>query len=407
MRLTLTRKAGKRLRGGDAAVLPEDLVAPVPSGSASLAELAVGQTVELRDDRDHFLGWGLASPASPVPVRLYARNAKADLDSAGFWVARLREALELRHRACPDAASGRVVHGAVDGLPGVFIDRYEDPEAGLVLSVELGTAALEHRADLLQEALLKVLQPQGAWLVGDTPLRRAEGLDLDAGRWLGEVPGVLRFFEHGLACRASLPLHLPHDFAGAEARRFATGRVGGRTVLDLSGTSGAWGVAALAQGAAEVLVVHARELALELAHAAAEDNGVAEGLVLACGDQAEILEVLAEDGQSFEVVFLHPSADELLPDAAAAPPPAADLARALRERAEQAVRRVQPGGLLAVGLRGSTLPDELLVAELTRAARSAGRGPRLLQLTGPAPDHPLLPALLEARGFQQALFQVR
>ena len=73
---------------------------------------------------------------------------------AGFWQARLAEALALRERLF-DAPHYRLAHAEADRLPGLVIDRYGD-----ALAVQANTAGMDAALPDIAAALVALLAPR-------------------------------------------------------------------------------------------------------------------------------------------------------------------------------------------------------------------------------------------------------
>src|SRR5437660_2156896 len=89
-------------------------------------DAAPGDLVDLHDSQGHFLGRGYLNPRTTLAVRVLARGrVPADQE---LFLARIRQAMALRERFMGARVAYRVVHGEADGLPGLVVVRYADPE---------------------------------------------------------------------------------------------------------------------------------------------------------------------------------------------------------------------------------------------------------------------------------------
>ena len=141
--VTLRPKHDRRARQGHPWVFSNEIAEPA-------AELPVGGMVDVVDAKGAFVARGYSNPNSLIAVRCFARRDQ-DIDQPGFWVSRLREALDHRRALFGDRRDLRLVFSEGDRAPGLVIDRFDD-----VLAVQLTTLGLERRKDVLEEAIRAV-----------------------------------------------------------------------------------------------------------------------------------------------------------------------------------------------------------------------------------------------------------
>lgn len=156
-------------------------------------------------------------------------------------------------------------------------------------------------------------------------------------------------------------------------------------------------LAALAGGADAALAVDSSAPALALAEEGARAAGVAGRFATRQGDAFAVMEALAAEGRSFDLVVCDP------PAFAPSKPALEAGLRAYERVARLAAPLVAPGGYL--GLCSCSHAADLTQFR-NASARGIGRGGRRGQLlhTGYAgPDHPMLPQLAES-GYLKALF---
>src|SRR5688572_18797465 len=162
-----------------------------------------GDEVEVKDTRGHFLGRGLYSPSSAIPVRIYTRDPEQRIDAA-LIASRLERAVERRRElGLPSSETNavRLVHGEGDDLPGLIVDQLGD-----ALSIQLGTIGLKRREGQILDALGS-LEPRA--IVDRTPARTAqtEGFSASGGVLRGdERLEAFELRERGLRFRIPLEL---------------------------------------------------------------------------------------------------------------------------------------------------------------------------------------------------------
>src|SRR3954465_2200776 len=139
-----------------------------------------GDVISLKDGKDRLLGSAIYNGKSQIVARRFSRR-KQDLD-LDFFQRRIAQAAEYRTRRGVDPRLCRIVWSESDALPGVIVDRYGD---NLVLQTL--TLAMDQRKATILEALTSALGPIDSILErNDAPVRRAEGMELQAGVLFGE-----------------------------------------------------------------------------------------------------------------------------------------------------------------------------------------------------------------------------
>lgn len=210
----------------------------------------VGQVVELLDERDRVLAWGLADHG-PIAVQVLGRGAAPDRPLADVIAERVAAADAFRFRVVPpDTDTWRVVSAAGDGLSGLVVDRY----AGLAV-VKVYARAWEPHLDHVVRALTRlgwveaVVRRLGVGVVDgreglevlhgaappDRMVVREAGVLLPVRPWVGQKTGLfLDQREHRMLIR-----------------RYAAGR----RVANLFAYNGGFSLAAALGGAARVTTV--------------------------------------------------------------------------------------------------------------------------------------------------------
>jgi len=354
--------------------------------------LAPGALAVLEDADRRPLALVTVNNASKIIARVLDRDPLAVIDEAWF-AARIARALALRERLY-DAPYYRLIHAEADGLPGVVIDRFGDTAV-----IQPNAAWAETHIEPLVAALVAVTGVVNVVKNGTGRARGLEGLVEETLVLRGAVAGPILVPMNGATYLADvlggqktgifLDQRPNHAFAKALAR--------GARVLDMFTHVGGFGLAALAGGAASVLAVDGSAPALALAELGAVAGGVADRFTTRQGDAFAVLEALALEGATFDLVICDP------PAFAPAKPALEAGLRAYERLARLAAPLVAPGGYLVL-CSCSHAAD--LTAFRNACGRGIGRGGRRAQLlhTGFAgPDHPLLPQLAES-GYLKTLF---
>jgi 23S rRNA (cytosine1962-C5)-methyltransferase len=302
---------------------------------------------------------------------------------AALVAGRIADAIALRGRVVPPETDGyRVVNAEGDRLPGLVVDRYAD-----VLVVQATTEGTERARELWLPPLLAALGPSAVLQKNDLPSRAGEGLPTSDELLEGErVPERARFREHGLRFVAELGAGQKTGFFldQRENRALVRSFAEGRSVLNLFSYSGAFGVAALAGGAARVTHVDASKDALALAKENHDANGQdASRVSFEAGDVFEDLRARAAAGERWDVVITDPPAFAKR---------TSDVDRACRGYKDVnrlALSLLSPGGLLLACSCSGPVDAALFQKVLFAAALDAGVPARILEKRGAGPDHPV------------------
>lgn len=354
--------------------------------------LAPGALAVLEDADRRPLGLVTVNNHSKIIARMLDRDHDAVIDAA--WCAqRLTRALALRERLFATPFY-RLVHAEADGLPGVVIDRFGD-----VAVIQPNAAWAEAHLDVLVAALVAVTGVAHVVKNGTGRARGLEGLVEETLVLQGRVDGPIAVAMNGAIYMADVT-HGQKTGMFLDQRpnhAFAAGLAKGARVLDMFAHVGGFGLAALAAGAASALAVDGSAPALALASQGAQASGFTDRFTTRQGDAFAVLEALAAEGETFDLVICDP------PAFAPAKPALEAGLRAYERIARLAAPLVAPGGYLVL-CSCSHAAD--LSAFRNASARGIGRGGRRGQLihTGAAgPDHPMLPQLAES-AYLKALF---
>jgi 23S rRNA (cytosine1962-C5)-methyltransferase len=361
---------------------------------------AEGDTVDVLDPHDNWLGAGFYSPNSALVVRLLTRKPGEVIDAA-FFRQRLIAARALRRdwlqlpRAETDGY--RLVHAEGDGLPGLIVDIY-----GRAATVQLLTAGMKRREVELFEAIREVVGVQSIIEMPSREHQDHEGFKVEPRLAYGESLSDLTFLERGFEYR--LPFasaqKTGYYFDQRDNRTRFEALCQGRRVLDVCCYVGSFTLAAARGGAREVLGVDRSEGALALAQAGVARAGFADRVRFERADVKKALPDLVAKRERFDVVVLDP-------------PKLAHAARQLdRARATyrlwngQALSLCEPGGLLVTCSCSGAMQTPDFLRTLALAAADVGREVSLIALGEQAPDHPTPPAFQEGRYLKAAFLRV-
>src|SRR5438477_9775552 len=141
-----------------------------------------GDVISLKDGRDRLIGSAIYNSKSQIVARRFSRQ-RQDLD-LDFFKRRIAQASEYRDRREVDTKLRRVVWSESDGLPGVIIDRYGD-----YFVLQNLALAMDLRKDLIVKSMVDLFGDKITIIQrNDSPVRKAEGLELITGALEGPAP---------------------------------------------------------------------------------------------------------------------------------------------------------------------------------------------------------------------------
>lgn len=343
-------------------------------------ERDAGIAAEVFDAGGSFLGSGYYTPHSLIAFRLLSRQQE-DVDSVSFYERRIAAALAHRRSMYPTLQTFRAVYGESDFLPGLVVDKYED-----YLSLQMLSAGMDRRRDLILEALQRVFAPRGIIARNDVAVRGLEKLEEKVEVLAGEIPELVEMEENGLR----FLINLRH---GQKTGGFLDQKQNhlllrdicqGRAVLDCFCYAGSWAVHAAHFGAASSLGLDISARAVEQATQNAVLNGVADRVRFEECDVFDRLRSLKHEGKNFGVIVMDP------PAFVKSRKNIAEATKGYLTVNRRALELLEPGGYLVTCSCSFHMGREAFREMLITAARLARREVRLVATCSQAPDHPVL-----------------
>ena len=297
--LYLKKNEDKRLRKGHLWVFSNE----VDTKKSPLEQFSAGDLVNIKSEDGKILGTAYINPQTLICARLLTRKANLKC-GVNFFKERLTTALTLRDKIFPKPFY-RLVFSESDGLPGLVIDRFGD-----VLSVQITTAGIELRKDMLFTALIELLNPTAIILKNDNRQRQLEGLSQESEVVYGQLPENIIIEENGAQFKVDI---LEGQKTGwfydhRSSRAYLASIAKDQRVLDLFSYTGAWGIPAAIAGASEVTCVDASEGALTLALENAQLNQIADKMNFIRSDVFEFLKQARLENQLYDIIVLDPPA---------------------------------------------------------------------------------------------------
>ena len=330
-----------------------------------------GQAVVGRGPRGELLGTGFYREGARVIWRRFRP------DIGDFDVTHVQRAIQKAISRRKNQPSRRLVWSESDGLPGLILDQY-----GTHLVAQLVTEGMEKHWTMVSEVIQEVIRPEGIWVRRDAPGRKQEGLDSLPGYIMGDLPEEPIWVEIAR-------LEVPVDLRGGqktgtyldqqENYEFIASHARGRRVLDLFCHNGGFSLRAARGEATDVTGVDSSQSSLALGRRAAERHHLKVKWV-----EEDVSRFLrsARKGE-YGLVVLDPPGMVKGREAMEAG------LRAMGELHRQALRVLQPGGLMATFSCSHRVGRSELLEMVRRVAYEEKRGLRRLGLLGQASDHPI------------------
>lgn len=341
-----------------------------------------GAVVDLISHAGNFVARGLFNSRSKIRVRLYTWDAETQLDTE-FWRQRLAAAVTLRRDVLNMVGPGRacrLVFSEADGLSGMTADLYDR-----WLCLQFTGYGLAERRELLADLFAELLQPEGIYLRTEKGIGQLEGLQLQDGLLRGQVsnePIVIE--EAGVRFRVNLAEGQKTGFYldQRDNRQVVARMAAGRRTLDAFCYTGGFGLHAAKAGATSVLGVDVSEPALALARANAQLNNL-DNLTFERSDVFDRLDQLVAASERFGLIVLDP------PKFARAGHAVEEAMRGYRRLQTQALRLLEPDGILVVCCCTGLITAAMLHELLAQLAAETKRTIQILETRGPSPDHPV------------------
>lgn len=358
-----------------------------------LKELQAGSVVSLYSQRGQFCGNAYVNPRSLICARVFSFREEQLLNK-DLLIKRINAALKLRD-SLYDFPAYRLIHGEGDLLPGLVVDRYD-----AVLVVQISTAGMQAIEAEVIEALVECIKPAAIHVRSTSAIRELEGLESREETVHGTVPDAVEIKENGLLY--SVPITSGQKtgwfYDHRENRQLLQNYCQGKRVLDAFSYLGAWGLNALAGGAAEVLAIDSSQAACDGALANARLNQYDDSkFSVMKGDVAECLAKLKDASEKYDVIVLDP-------------PAFIQRAKDKRNGTEKyrkintlAARLLSENGLLVSASCSHHLTEPDLQRVMLQSARSAGCGLQILARGHQGPDHPVHAAIPETE-YLKAIF---
>lgn len=364
------------------------------------ADAPAGTVADVLNAAGEWVARGHLHARNSLAFRVLTRTPDEPIDE-DFYRRRIERAASLRRLLPADITGYRLVNAEADRLPGLIVDRYDR-----WLVAQFSTAGVERQREMILNALEQSLTLAGILVRDDIRVREREGLPVGGATVArGDVPDEIEIREGEVRY-----LVAPYSgqktgfFLDQREKRQRTAALAPHltSVLNLFAYSGGFALAALAGNPdARTVNVDSSGPALALAQRNYLLNGhTPDAHGFEERDVTRYLQAAGDTGQRFDLVVVDP--------------PAFARSHAKKERAlhayEQlnalAARVVSPDGLMLT----CSCSGAVNAAEFENAVRAglvrAGRDAQLIEVFGPALDHPTLPGFPEDRYLKALLLRL-
>jgi 23S rRNA (cytosine1962-C5)-methyltransferase len=259
---------------------------------------------------------------------------------------------------------------------------------------------MDQRKPLLVEALRAVFNPASIIERNDTPIRKAEGLELVTGVLFGEAPPPIPVtiaglkFEIDLAHGQKTGFYLDQIPNYAAVARHAKGR----RVLDCFANQGAFALACAQAGASEVHAIEISEDCVGRIRRNAELNHLK--VESYAKNVFDLLKDLERQEARYDLIVLDP------PSFTRSKGKLTDAMRGYKEIHLRALKLLNPDGLLATFCCSYHVSHQDFREMINEATVDAKKTLRQLEIYTQAPDHPIVPTLPETEYLKGYLFEL-
>ncbi|HEX4639079.1 MAG TPA: class I SAM-dependent rRNA methyltransferase [Chthoniobacterales bacterium] len=355
---------------------------------------ADGDVISLKDGRDKLIGSAIYNSKSQIVARRFSRQ-RQDLDF-DFFKRRIAQANEYRDRRAINPHLRRVVWSESDGLPGIILDRYGD-----YFVLQTQTLAMDQRKELIAKAIVDLFGNITIIERNDSPIRKAEGLELRTGVLEGTAPSApvatelcgLKFdvdLLHAQKTGFYLDQRDNYQIVGELARD--------RRVLDCFANQGAFALACARAGAADVAAVEENSENIVAGKQNAERNGLKVRWI-----EQDVFTFLrgAENAEAeYDLIVLDP------PSFTKTKSGLSSALRGYRELHLRAFKLLSKDGLLATFSCSHHVSDAAFNETIAAALVDGRRSARKLRRFEQALDHPVLPTIPETEYFKGVLLEM-
>ena len=222
-----------------------------------------------------------------------------------FIFEKIKNAYEKRKHLLDETNSFRAFYSEADYIPGLIIDKFDK-----YVSIQFRNSGVEvFRQDVI-EAVKKYLKPKGIYERSDVENRVIEGVETKTGIIFGEIPERTIMLDNGVKYNIDIVDGQKTGFFldQRDSRKFIAKYINNQTrFLDVFSSSGGFSMAALKNGAKEVVAMDKDSHALELCYENYKLNEFTADFSTVEGDAFLMLNTLAtRNNKKFDIITLDP-----------------------------------------------------------------------------------------------------
>jgi len=353
-----------------------------------------GDTVEVYDARNNFLGTGFFNKNSLIAVRMLAHTLISDLKL--FFREKMNTAYALRKTLYPNREAFRMVYSESDYLPGLIIDKYNK-----TYILQVYSAGIEKNLDLIGEILKEDFSAENIFTKHEPYFRKLEGLSETNRTLLGTT-------QKEIISDGSLNYEIDFEqsqktgfyFDQSDNRFFIEKISSGKTVLDAFCNSGGFGLHALKAGADEVTFVDSSASEIEKVKKNFELNNLSGKSEFIVYDVFDFLEKEIVNQKKYDLVFVDP------PAFAKNKKTLRTAEKGYEKLNKLALQIIRDGGFLVTSSCSFHLKKDEFVSLIVRAAQKSNKTIQLIHFNEASLDHPKLPSMEETSYLKFAVFRI-
>ena len=354
-----------------------------------------GDVISLKDYKDRSLGTAIYNPKSQIVARRFSRR-KQDLNS-DFFYSRIQRAINYRNNLSSiDPSLSRLVWSESDGLPGLIVDNYKGN-----LIIQTLTLGMEIRIDLIISALKSLCNPISITARNDSPIRAAEGLELEAKIIHGTPPEKLQT-EHS---------EIPFSINLLEGQKtglyldqldnyLLVGKLAkNRRVLDCFTNQGGFAMSCLIKGASEVTGVDISKTAIESSKLNS-DKLTNKNSKWINENAFDLLKSHETNGEKFDMVILDP------PSFTKNKKTLSGATRGYKEIHLRSLKMLGPGSVLTTFSCSHHISAKMFLDIIRDAANDAKKSLRIIDQYYQRADHPVTLGIPESSYLKGYSFEI-
>ena len=342
----------------------------------------LGDTVDVYDSKDNWLGRGAYSPESQISIRIWTFKEDEEINT-DFFINRLQSAQSRRDSFIEKGGltGYRLIAGESDGLPGVTIDKYDN-----LIVCQLLSAGADFQRYTLLEAIKTLYPSCHVYERSDVDVRKKEGLEPVTG-WLTEPQKSTEctIEEYGVKIKVDIKTgHKTGFYLDQRESRVSAGQYStGKTVLNCFSYTGTFSLHCALNGAKEVINVDVSQAALDIAKENAELNNINNGISFIKADVFKLLRQYREEKRTFDMIILDP------PKFVESKAQLTGACRGYKDINMIAMQLLNPGGILLTFSCSGLMDAGLFQKIVADAALDAKRNTYIVDRLHQAPDHPV------------------